>query len=455
MKRLLAAAAVACTLADVAGAREVWRRGEVVLDVSGSVFEFVSVTQGTDLDRFADQAAADPANCVLAANFENCLAFDTVGDWFAPTSLTRLRTRFDLEVGEHWSFYAVYDHELRAGRLETFGGSLGESISTSNLLGLDNEIAGNDHVRWRHLIYRGYVRFESEHVEATLGRQRIPWGVGRLWNPIDRFNPIPPLAIQQDQSGGVDAIDLHWLFSGFTFLEAVYAPLKNPDDSAYALRLHGVARDVDYSVVFGIFEEAWTAGFDLAGNVLDAAARAEVVYTNPERNVWPIGKSRPRELDDFWQIVVSIDYLFDLGNGVYALVEYLYNGNALGFGRGKAGPLLPFFEATSAVAFGLPAGAPPVVTFTNEDRFGGSRVITRSRHLSGLQLGYDLTPELRADVIAIVDWDGGSASFFPSVAYSPLDWLEVRLGAQFFVGPHRSEYGNIDPLGFLTFEAFF
>ena len=65
------------------------------------------------------------------------------------------------------------------------------------------------------------------------------------------------------------------------------------------------------------------------------------------------------------------------GTGLYVLGEYLYNGNGLGFGEGKAAALLPFFERTNNLA------APFRVTSSN--RYGGSPVISRSKHLAGFQ----------------------------------------------------------------------
>jgi hypothetical protein len=50
---------------------------------------------------------------------------------------------------------------------------------------------------------------------------------------------------------------------------------------------------------------------------------------------------------------------------------------------------------------------------------------------------------------------GWSGVFFPSVAYSPRDWLEVTIGVRVTVGPRRSEYGDLDPLGFMLVQAFF
>lgn len=441
--------------AESSQARELWRRGEAYIDFGGSLFEQIALTQGTDLDAFREASMGDP-RCVFAANFANCPGFDTVGDWFVPIALTRLRAKLEIRVDEHWSAVVEYDHELVVGRLEGLGSELGGAIGRPSFLGAEQEIVSGEYANWRQLLYRGFVQFESEHFETTVGRQRIPWGVGRLWNPIDRFNAIPPLALQSTQSPGVDAIDVRWLLSGFTFVEGVFAPGKIADDRSFALRLHGVAADIDYSVVAGVFEEAWTAGFDLAGNLGGAAARFEFVYTDPERDVWPIGRSRPRELAPFVQLVASIDYLFDIGSGLYGLIEYLYNGNALGFGSGRAGPLLPFFEATDVPPPGVPDGVPgPFVTATSPDAFGGSRVITRSAHLTGLQLGYDLTPELRFNCIALVDWQGISANLFPVLTYTPRDWLEIAVGVQLPVGPRLSEYGSLEPLGFIQLEGFF
>lgn len=455
LRRVVAALLLSIQAAPSA-AREIWSGGEAKLELSGSILELVALTQGTDADRFLDQAASDPEHCLLASTFADCRGFEAVGEWFVPTSLTRLRTRLRGSLGRHWTALVVYDHELRTGRLNTFGASIGGDLARSSFLGAEHDIASGDHASWGHLLYRGYLHFESKRVEASIGRQRIPWGVGRLWNPIDRFNAIPPLALQPDQSAGVDAIDLHWRFSGFTYLEAVYAPERDADDSSYAMRLHGVSHDVDYSLMAGVFEQARTFGVDLAGNLGGAAARLEAVFTDPERKVWPIGDPGPSELDPFWQLVVSIDHLFDFGTGVYVLAEYLFNGNDLGFGSGRAGRLLPLFEATTDGPAGVPAEVEgPFVGVTSDDRFGASRVITGSRHLTGLQLGYDLTPEVRTDLVSIVDWSGWSASFYPALHYAPLDWLEVTLGVQLFVGPRRSEYGGLDPLGFVLLEGFF
>jgi hypothetical protein len=149
-----------------------------------------------------------------------------------------------------------------------------------------------------------------------------------------------------------------------------------------------------------------------------------------------------------------------VGKGIYALVEYLYNGNALGLGGGRAGSLLSLYESTMTPPVALPrellAIFPgPYVQPVSSDRFGGSRVVTFARHQTGVMLGYDLTPTLRGDLLVIYDWDGHSSAIAPQLSYTPRDDLEVGLGLQFFTGNRDSQYGQAENLVFLTVDYFF
>jgi hypothetical protein len=436
--RAAAAALLVLALAPAAAARELWsdESGDVRLDLSGSLRELLTVAEATDLDRFTTAAlgCAGPA-------FPDCPAFLEVGERTAVQSLTRLRTRFDLQVGEAVTAVLVYDHEVVAGHLATLENGLGAAFAGPSLMGAEGTIATGRHAVWSHLLYRGYVTAEVGPLQASVGRQRIAWGEGRLWTPIDRLNAIGPLAIEADQSRGIDAIDLRWNFSGFDYLELVWAPARHRRDSRYAARWHGVLLNTDWSLLGGVIEEAPTAGFDAARNLGDAALRLEAVWADPERKVLEFGAPAPSEPDDFWQVVVSLDTNLDIGTGLYVLVEHLYNGNALGFGSGLAGPLLPLFQ---------PPGVP-----ASPDKFGTSQVVSRARHQSGAQLGYDITPEIRGDALALIDWSGGSAVLFPSLVWSPSGSLEVALGVQVGVGPKRSEYGDRGSLGYVLVEWFY
>jgi len=437
-----------------AGATELFRHGDFGIDFSGSLREIAQAGRQTDADAFA-LALVQDGRCFLATSFRNCGAFDEVGEEDAFQSLTRVRTRLDVELTSWLRGVVVYDHEVRSGELDTFESSLADAFAMDDFFDADWKLLSRDRVEWRHLFYRGYLQLETEHLGVSIGRQRIAWGVGRLWNPIDRFNAIPPLAVQSDQSQGIDGVDASWSFDGFHSLQAVYAPGPNRDFARYGLRYHGVLFDSDLSLMGGVFDEAPTVGMDFARNLGDAAARLEVVYTRPHHKVWKIESSRRKRLDPFVQAVVSVDYTFDLADGIYVLVEHLYNGNDLGFGGGRAGALLPLFEATDEPPVPALAGAGPFPTAGSVDLFGSSRVVTSAEHQTGFLVGGDLTPELRLDVLTIYDWNGESAAFFPSVKYTPFDALEVTLGLQTFAGPRLSQFGDQQTFVYVLADVFF
>ncbi len=449
--RLLRSFLAGCLLfvppGSAAGA-EVWRDGDRWIDATASVREVLTVTNDTDGERFGRALAANA--CFDPAVFADCAAFDLVGDRDAWQSLTRLRVTFDAGVGKRWSAQVVYDNEFQAGILDGLFSAPGAVADT--FLGTEDRLgkATGRHA-WRHSLYRGWVRFEEGPLQITLGRQRIPWGVGRLWNPIDRFNAIGPLAIESDQSAGIDAVDVRWAFSGFSQLQLVYAPGTRSADARVALRYQAMVRDTDLGVVVGRFAQAFTVGFDLAGNIGDSAWRVEAVWTDPTREVRSLEQPAPQELDRFWQVVVSLDHNLDIGSGVYVLVEHLWDQNALGFGDGRAGGLLPFFQTAAFPISATEAAALPI----SADRFGGSGVVSLVSHQTGVLVGYDLTSAVRGDLLFLWDWRGESAAISPIVSFTGFNAVEWSIGAQLFVGGDRSQYGSQETLVYTQIEWFF
>jgi hypothetical protein len=441
-------------------AAELWSHGDASFSLGGEIRQLGLYTRQTSSEDFADAVRTDVTagntTCFVAAEFANCPAFETVGETDVGQGLTRLRVEADLRFTSWLYAVVTYDNEAVYGVIDTFEADVGSQIRSDSFMGAEGVLMSGDHYEWRHELYRGYLRLETRRFELGVGRQRIAWGVGRLWTPIDRFSALPPLALQPDVIPGIDSIDSRLNFDGFSYLQFVYAPGSSRREERWALRLHGVLLDADLSLMGGMFEEAPTVGFDFARNFFDAAIRLEAVFTSPRHDVWKIGDPAPERLPDFWQVVASFDINLDYGTGVYLLAEYLYNGNALGFGAGEAGPFLSFFESTDVPPDPLLGAVPgPYATFASIDIFGTSRVVTNAEHQLGLQLGYDLTPELRGDLVTLIDMSGGSAAFFPNLRYSPLDSIELALGVQLFAGPKYSQYGSSEPLVYLLFDFFF
>lgn len=463
------AAALCSAVGAPAAARELWREGARSLELSGSLRELAVATRTTDAARFFQRAGAAGDACALAAQFANCPALDPRGERDGWRSLTRLRLDARLHLGARSSAQLSYDHEFEAGVLDSLLRAPGALPQTT--LGLERNIFAlglrrSDAARrnWRHRIYRGSFRYAGRRLEVKLGRQRITWGVGRLWNPVDRFNAIEPLALESDQSPGVDALSLRWNFSGFHQLQAVHAPGPRSDEARSALRYAGLLGDVDVALSAGRFSGALGLGVELAGNWGESAWRLEAAWTDPRRAAWPIGAPAAAPPAHFFQIALGLDRQFDLGSGLYVMVEHLYDGNALGFGAGRAGRLLPFFETSTAPpawaaapAPGAPAtGAQPLFAApASAARFAGSRVVSLSRHATGLQIGYDLAAALRGELLLIHDWQGRSAVLAPALHFTGLNAASFSLGAQFFFGGAASQFGGRPVLAYALAEFFF
>lgn len=349
------------------------------------------------------------------------------------SGLALVRLRLDAQAVWRDRLYAqvVYDNELRSGSaLDSLRFALGDAIGNRTWFDWDDTVSSHDDGDWRHLIYRAWVRSEWDRLEVTLGRQRIPLGRGRLWNPIDLFNAIPPLAIQGDQRIGVDAARLRVRLARELWAEGIWAPQDDPDDHRAAARIEIARTAVDAALTVGRFRRDWVIGADAAGNLGNAAYRLEVTYTNP------------REGDRFWQAVASLDYTFQLGAGLYALVEHLYNEN-----RVPATIPAPFPAGSFEVRLGRLASAQVPLL---------DRITTIVRNQTGFQLGYEATPLLRADVLWIYDWHGPSAAVVPVVSWSARDDLVLSAGVQLFYGPGgRSEYGDAANLMFAQIDLFF
>ena len=348
----------------------------------------------------------------------------------SPSLLSRTRLRLDLQARyrEHWSGEIAYDHELFAGSgQKSLAFVLGEEAAPRPWLQMDHTISDEGSATWRYLLYRGWVRYAGDDLELSVGRQRIALGRGRLWNPTDLFNPIPPLAIEGDERIGVDSVVARARVQGELWGSLIVAPRSNDDEYRSALRLEVSQRSLDAALMAGRVQSDTVVGGDFASNLGDAALRGEAVWFLHEHG----GHDT--------QLVASLDYTFGIGNGLYALVEHFYNTVNVSRRTFYAG----IRAALAAGRTEIPA--PPA-----------AQLITDSTNQTGFELGYDLTPLLRLDVLWIHDWEGPSEALAPTLTWSATSALDLAAGVQLFGGRHGTgNYGGVDPVFFLRGDLFF
>ncbi|MFC2084483.1 hypothetical protein ACFLS9_05455 [Bacteroidota bacterium] len=182
------------------------------------------------------------------------------------------------------------------------------------LFDLSWNIVNENNFSLNHFIDRIYFRKGFDFGNITIGRQRISWGTGRIWNPTDLFNPINPANFAKIEKDGADAVSIKASLASFTDVQIVFNPKEKFKHSNYGFRFRSNYSEYDYSIIGGYFDKRYVIGADFAGNLLTAGIRGEGIVSINKNN----GGS------NFVKYIFGIDYQFNAE--IYAVLEYHFNG---------------------------------------------------------------------------------------------------------------------------------
>lgn len=168
-----------------------------------------------------------------------------------------------------------------------------------------------DRIMWD----RTYFKLYWDRTVLTLGRQRIAWGTGYVWNPTDVINKfIPSFTISEEERQGVDGIRLEVPWSWAQKFEAFYLTdqdyLKTKKGMKYRTNLF------EYDLSLGYIDlgedKGHLYGFDYAGEFVGLGIRGEFAFMTPTREA------------DYTQYCLGANYTLD--NGWLLDGEYYFNG---------------------------------------------------------------------------------------------------------------------------------
>lgn len=327
--------------------------------------------------------------------------------------------RFRFGVGDESApFYwkIEYDHELLVGGLvrdPVYQAS--KLLPGRTLIDASAWISESGSIDWHHTLYRGWLQYDKGPVQLTIGRQRVAWGSGRFWNPTDRFNPVSPIALEQDQKLGVDAANLIWRYSGSGQLQLVVAPgrASQQAERKAALRWRDTFDEFDVALLAAKVGNEDVGGLDVTGNLFDGGIRLEVMHAKPAAG------------SGYTQLSTGYDYTWAgeelFVNGLYMAVEYFYN----------SAPDLLGISASS------------------------DRLRSKQTSLWAGQLGYDITPLIRAGVTWIGDFAGSSHFVIPQLSWSATSSLDLALFAQLPSGGDGGEFSGLHELYAVRLDWYF
>ncbi|MBF5008683.1 hypothetical protein [Burkholderia pseudomultivorans] len=325
----------------------------------------------------------------------------------------RLRVELKGKLLPHIALDLEYDNEVLLGSyLRTTQFVFQNALNPDQYLDLDGTYLKGSRYQGQHRLYRGNVTFSYGDTDVRVGRQRIAWGTGRFWSPLDLLNPLDPIAIERDERLGVDAVLAEQKLGPLSRVSAVYAPAHGGAPSSAALNFHSNVRGIDYSLVGGRFGNEQVAGIDIASQIGSAGVRGEFTL-----NRATTGARYPRAL-------VALDYAF--ANTLTLSAELYFNG---------AGTTNP-------------SGYDFVSLFTG-------RIESVAKHYLGGYASYEITPLLKLEGYLVLNLDDGSRFLSPVFTYSIRTNLDWKIGAQMFTGRARSEYGHLHNVYYTQVQWFF
>ena len=324
----------------------------------------------------------------------------------------RLRLEWKGQVRPHVGFEVQYDNEVLLGDyLRTRQFAAESALPRGTYWDLESVYARGDRVQARHRLHRANVTLSTGATDIRAGRQRIAWGTGRFWSPLDLLNPVSPTALEPGERQGVDAVLVEHKRSAVSRISAVYAPVHGRRDYLLA-QWHDNRSAVDYSVTAGQAPEGTLFGVDVAGQAGGAGIRAEWTVTRTANRATP------------HRVLLGWDYAF--ANTLTLGAELFFDGS------GSSDP--SHYQLAALLA--------------------GQRQ-TVARHYAGLYLSCELTPLFKTQNWLASDLDDRSWYLSPRLVYSATGSLEVSVGAQLFGGPAGSEFGRRRHLYFLSLQRYF
>ena len=371
---------------------------------------FLSINVFAQLDySFSGYVVDMPIYSINNSELSKLLTFDQ--KQFFNLSRVRLRPEFylwkDARVNIEYELDGLYSPK------KSF--FVFNNISTNRqIVDLKWNLLTSDNYTITHYIDRLYLRQGFSWGNIIIGRQRIAWGTGRIWNPTDLFNPINPSNFSKIEKDGADAVSLTYYMGNFTDLNVVYNPQTKIKNSNAAFRFRTNFNEFDVAVVGGYVDNRIVAGGDFAGNFFDAGIRGEGIVSMNKDNM----------SDNYTKLIFGMDNQFT--SKLYGLFEYHYNGQG-------------------------------AIDKNNYDLFGllDGKLLNLSRNYLFVSASYLVTPLLNVTISSNKNLNDASGFIGLTGVYSLSDNASITLGGQFNYGPEFSEYWYYPTSLYLQAQLFF
>jgi len=252
-------------------------------------------------------------------------------------------------------------------------------------------------------ISRLAVWIGPEKGRLIIGKQRLYWGVGRVFRPLDIFNPVNYFEPTYERPGS-NAILGYMALGDLTGIRGIVQPRHELDESLYGLRLetHLLKNDLSISTFHQPAEDMTLIGGEIAGE-LAVGYWCEYGYTQ-------------EDTIDYSQVSLGIDYTFPFM--VYTMAEYFFDGSG----------------------------------FDDPSDYDYSLIVQGERATLGQHYLYTLVSTVpnpfdlfRPSLSALVNIEDRGFILIPQINIVPYENTDITIGFNLFFGHEDSEFVNLIP----------
>ena len=329
----------------------------------------------------------------------------------------QIHNRFNLKyyANEHWSFGLGMRNRL------LWGYQVSNFDLYTDLLEFDPGLVDLSFFWWSdgdvllHTVFdRAWAQWESEKWIMRLGRQRINWGVNTVWNPNDIFNQYNYLDFDYEERPGSDALRVQFFPSFSQSIEFGFSPAENIENSVSAFIYKFNRWNYDFQFLGGYYRSDLILGGAWAGNIYGASFKGEASYF----------KASKSSREDNLTFSATLDY--QLKNGLYLMVSYLYNG----LGEDRINPA-------------------SLVQFNSNLLDAKNLFFYRNTIFNSVQL--NITPLMNVNMAVMYTPDFKNFIIFPTMNYSLTNDLDAMLALQHFISTNPYQNDNVEWMSALIF----
>lgn len=281
-------------------------------------------------------------------------------------------------------------------RAETYGTQIGLDVI------VPYDTTGIEHALESITISRLALWIGPEYLRCIIGKQRLYWGVGRVFRPLDVFNRTNYFDPNYERPGS-NAILAYWALNAVSSMRVLFMPERDLEHSRSSMRVGTSVfkNDIGVTVMHRSSPQHTLTGAEITGELL-------VGYWGEYRYSW---------LDvDYSQFVFGFDYTFPFR--LYVMAELFFDGS------GVAEPDLYDFAQIA----------------------DGERVTLAERYL---YLSVGMFPDpfavIQPRLAGLVNLDDNGFVVIPQIMVSLFENTEITIGGNVIYGPETSEFKSIIP----------